>query len=138
MKSVEVQCLCGAVKLRLSGEPLSQFYCHCDDCQAVHGAAYVGVASFPADAVQIVQGELETWIYKTRPRKRCAVCGTWMFAEVPEAGLRGVKADRFPEGEFKPAFHINCRYAVLPVKDKLPHYAGFPALFGGSDETVDW
>ena len=38
----------------------------------------------------------------------------------------------------KPEFHINCRYVVLPVKDDLPHFKGFPAKFGGSDETVDW
>lgn len=51
MKITEVGCLCGAVRLRLEGEPAEQFYCHCDDCQAVSGGAYVGVAVYPAKAV---------------------------------------------------------------------------------------
>ncbi|MGH8307638.1 MAG: GFA family protein [Gammaproteobacteria bacterium] len=138
MKITEISCLCGAVRLRLTGEPSVQFYCHCDDGQAVHGAAYVGVAMYPADAVQVTQGELETWTHKTRPRRRCAACGTWALAEVPELGTRGVKANFLPKGAFTPEFHQQCRYAMLPVTDDLPHYKSLPARFGGSDETVEW
>lgn len=43
-----------------------------------------------------------------------------------------------PKGLFKPAFHIQCQHALLPVRDDLPHYKGFPPLFGGSDEQVPW
>jgi hypothetical protein len=50
MKTTDVSCLCGAVKIRLVGKPLVQFYCDCDDCQAVHGAAYVPVAMFRSAA----------------------------------------------------------------------------------------
>jgi hypothetical protein len=34
----KVLCRCGATELEISAEPIVQFYCHCDDCQAVHGA----------------------------------------------------------------------------------------------------
>ncbi len=37
---MNIQCRCGAVELELASEPIVQFFCHCDDCQAVHGAAY--------------------------------------------------------------------------------------------------
>ena len=50
----------------------------------------------------------------------------------------GIKANLFPAGVFKPTFHENCRYAVVPVEDELPHYKGYPAAFGGTDETVGW
>jgi hypothetical protein len=33
---------------------------------------------------------------------------------------------------------VNCRFAVRPVVDDLPHFASMPAAFGGSDEEVDW
>jgi hypothetical protein len=118
-------------------EPVEQFYCHCDDCQAATSGPYVAVAIFPADAVT-AQGRLETWTIRTLHRKRCAVCATRLFAEVPDFEQRGVNALLLPEGMFKPEFHINCRYAVLPVNDDLPHFKGFPAKFGGSDETIDW
>jgi hypothetical protein len=138
MKSTSIRCLCGAVQVRLEGEPMEQFYCHCDDCQAISGGACVGVAIFPARAVKVTQGSPVTWTYKVLPRQRCPDCGTQLMAEVPGADQIGVKANLLPKGMFKPQFHIQCRFAVLPVKDELPHYKGFPAKFGGSDETVDW
>jgi hypothetical protein len=61
-----------------------------------------------------------------------------MIADVPGAPLTGVKANRLPAGKFQPEFHIQCSYALMPVKDGLPHFKGFPAKFGGSDELVGW
>lgn len=136
--SIEVSCLCGDCKMTLEGDPLTQVYCHCDDCQAVHGAAYIPIAMFPHEAVHITQGETETWTYKTNPRTRCKTCGTILFAEPPRAPFKGVKANLLPEGMFKPEFHIMCQDAVLPVKDSLPHFKGFPKRFGGSDDVVNW
>jgi hypothetical protein len=31
-----------------------------------------------------------------------------------------------------------CKDALVPVKDDLPHFAGFPASLGGNDDKVDW
>jgi hypothetical protein len=138
LKTTVIACLCGAVKVRLRSEPLDQFYCHCDDCQAVSGGAYVSVAIFPDDAVKVIQGSPVTWKYKVLPRQRCAACGTQLMAEVPGADQIGVKANLLPAGMFRPAFHIHRRFAVLPIQDDLPHFRELPARFGGSDATVDW
>ena len=137
-KTTEVTCSCGAVTLRLSGEPITQLYCHCDDCQRFHGAAYVPEVIYPLDAITVVRGDVTTWALKTTPRSRCRACGTPLFAKVPSFGISSVNGYLFPTGVFKPQCHINCRYALLPVRDDLPHFASLPAAFGGSDETVDW
>ena len=137
MSVIKIQCLCGAATLHIAGEPMEQFYCHCDDCQAASSGPYVAVAIYPAQAVS-VQGELQTWTIRSLHRKRCAACGTRLFAEVAELGQVGVNALLLPPRTFRPRMHIQCRYAVLPVKDDLPHFKGFPASFGGSDETVGW
>ena len=136
--STKVRCLCGDIELRIEGEPAAQFYCHCDDCQAVHGAAYIGVAAFASSAVAVASGEPTLYTYKTLPRARCGKCGTLLFAHVPGSGITGVKANLFPPDRFAPTFHIHCRYAVLPVIDELPHYRVLPKAFGGTDECVDW
>jgi hypothetical protein len=138
MKATDIRCLCGDIRVRVVGEPAMQFYCHCDDCQAVHGAAYIGVAVFPSEAVTIEQGEPTLYTYKTLPRARCGKCGTMLFAHVPASNLAGVKANLLPAGTFEPAFHIHCRYAVLPVIDDLPHYKSLPKVFGGTDELIGW
>jgi len=137
MSLTKIQCPCGAVTLRVAGDPVEQFYCHCDDCQAATGGPYVAVAIYPAEGVSC-EGELRTWTLRSLHRKRCAACGAGVLAELPELGQVGVNALLLPPGAFRPEMHIQCRYAILPVKDGLPHFKGLPAKFGGSDETVDW
>lgn len=138
MSFTDIQCLCGATQLRLYGQPVTQFYCHCDDCQATHGAAYVGVALFPADNIEVMQGMPISWTYKTLPRQRCRTCGTQLIAPVPGSELTGVKGNLLPPCLFVPEFHIHCQHAVLPVVDNLPHYCTMPEAFGGTDDVVAW
>ena len=132
-----IECHCGAVAVELSGDAVAHFYCHCADCQAVHGAAFVPVALYRVPSVSIVRGELQNWALRTTPRRTCSRCGTRMFAE-PNPQVRGVTASLLPAGVFKPKFHINCASALLPIVDGLPHYATLPAMMGGSDAFVAW
>jgi hypothetical protein len=134
----ETHCRCGAVALKISGEPAVQLYCHCDDCQSAHGAAYVASAIYPAEAVEVVHGKPVALVVRSTERMRCGACGTHLFSELPQVGMRSVNADLLPEGAFKPQFHVQCQHAVLPVVDDLAHYKGFPAAFGGREEFVAW
>lgn len=138
MEATTLSCRCGSVQLRVVGAPMTQFYCHCDDCRAATGGAFVPIALFSTDALAVSGGDTSTWTYKTLPRTRCSTCGTFLFGEPPGLGVLGVSGFLLPPDMFKPAFHIHCRDAVLPVKDDLPHFKGLPASFGGSDETVGW
>ncbi|MDY7233121.1 GFA family protein [Hyalangium rubrum] len=135
---VTVQCYCGAVRMELTGEPLAQFYCHCEDCQAVHGAAYLPAVMYRIPATRLVAGEPAYWKLKTTVRAFCRECGTRLYAEPPGLGIRSITALLLHQGLFKPTFHIQCQHALLPIKDTLPHFKGFPAMFGGSDEQVSW
>jgi hypothetical protein len=126
------------VELELTGDPIVQFFCHCDDCQAVHGAAYVPESVYPADAVRVVRGSPGMWRLKRNPRATCPTCGARLFIDVLSLGLRGVNGYLMPQGEFNATFHVQCQFAVNPVADALPHYKSRPARFGGTDETVDW
>ena len=61
-----------------------------------------------------------------------------MFAEIPGKPVRGVNGALFPEGNFAPEFHIQCKYAKNPIADELPHFKTLPAQFGGSGEVMKW
>ncbi|WP_457280965.1 GFA family protein [Polaromonas sp. P5_D5] len=132
-----MHCSCGSVHVQLQGAPLAQFVCHCDACQAVHGNAYLS-ALYPSAAVSVTRGETDVLSLRTTPRTKCASCGTFLFAEVPGLGVRGVNGSLFQAGTFRPQFHVQCTYALAPIEDELPHFAGLPARFGGSDELVQW
>jgi hypothetical protein len=138
MKATTLSCRCGSVQLRVDAEPMAQFYCHCDDCRAVTGGAFVPIALFSTEAVVVSAGATSTWTYKTLPRRRCSTCGTFLFGEPPGMGVRGVSGFLLPADMFKPTFHSQCRYAVAQVNDDLPHFKGLPASFGGTDEGVGW
>ncbi|HLY00662.1 MAG TPA: hypothetical protein VKR62_18350 [Roseiarcus sp.] len=77
-------------------------------------------------------------VVRTVERMRCAKCGTYLFSELANVGMRSVNAYLLPKGSFAPQFHVQCAHAVLPVVDGLPPYKGFPASFGGSEEFVAW
>jgi hypothetical protein len=115
-----------------------QFFCHCDDCQAVHGGAYAPESVYPADAVKVVRGDPTTWKLKRNPRFTCPEYGTRLFIDVVGRDLRGVNGYLLPPGEFQPAFHVQCQFAVRQIVDDLPHYKGMLVRFGGSDEMVGW
>lgn len=138
MNTTQIQCLCGAVRVEITGEPRAQFYCHCDDCQAAHGAAYVSVQMYPAAAVKLTEGKPLFWKLKVTPRATCTACGTRVFAEPPGLGVRGVNAYLLPDGVFRPTMHIFCKFARRSIRDDLPHYSAVPPAFGGSNETIDW
>jgi hypothetical protein len=131
-------CRCGAIRLEVSGDPIVQFYCHCDDCRAVHGAAYVPESVFQAAAVKVTQGTPNAWTLKRNPRVSCGACGTRLFIDVLALGLRGINGYVLPPGLFAAEFHMQCGFAVEPVRDGLPHYKGRPPRFGGTDERVEW
>ncbi len=134
---MNISCLCNAVQIRISAEPIAQFWCHCADCQTVHGAAYVAEAIYPAAGVEIISGETTSFALKRTPRISCARCGTRLVIELPDIDMRAVNGYLLKDA-FMPSLHINCGDAIAPVKDNLPHYATMPAAFGGDDKMVDW
>ena len=111
---IEAQCRCGAIGLNIAGKPAVQLYCHCDDCQSAHGAAYVSAAIYPAQAVEVVRGKPAPMVVKSTERMRCAACGAYLFAELPSVGMRSVSAYLLSKGEFKPQCHVRCAPRFLP------------------------
>ncbi|MEO8183720.1 MAG: GFA family protein [Deltaproteobacteria bacterium] len=89
-----LQCRCGAIQLEVRGAPNAQFFCHCDDCQLMHGAAYVPESVYPADAVRVTSGTPFSWSLKRNPRLGCPRCGTRLFVDVLAARLRLVREGR--------------------------------------------
>ena len=80
------RCVCGAVRYRLTAEPLTVYACHCTDCQALSGSAFRLSMPVLRDAVEITHGAPEEFRYApvgAAPKrgKRCRDCGTWLWGE---------------------------------------------------------
>ncbi len=74
------QCLCGAIRYQLEGEPRTVCVCHCADCRRSAGAPMVSWAMFPESALTLTQGEPKTINSSgAAMRSFCADCGTGLF-----------------------------------------------------------
>lgn len=75
-------CLCGAVRYRIDGEPLSAGYCHCRMCQRAAGAPVVAWVAFRRAEFHFVNGEPHRLQASSRAVRRfCAECGTALTFE---------------------------------------------------------
>ncbi|MCR6632128.1 MAG: GFA family protein [Magnetospirillum sp.] len=75
-------CRCGAVRYRITGEPLSAGYCHCGMCQQAAGAPVVAWVAFRRSDFRIVKGEPESAQANARAvRRLCGECGTALTFE---------------------------------------------------------
>lgn len=94
MDRVTGSCLCGNVRMVLSGRPYRVGLCHCMDCRKHHGALFHASAIFPETAVT-VEGETRHY----QGRHFCGRCGSSVFARTGdeiEVNLGALDApDRF-------------------------------------------
>ncbi|MCU0909425.1 MAG: GFA family protein [Rhodobacteraceae bacterium] len=71
-------CLCGAVRVTATGDPLRVGLCHCTDCRKHHGALFHASAIFPKDTVTIT-GKTKSFA----GRHFCPRCGSPVFSTSP-------------------------------------------------------
>jgi len=99
-------CLCGAVRYRVVGKPDPALtgVCHCTLCQRRTGSAFGISVYFNAVDVEIMQGVLKTYEYRSNESHRwvkgefCSTCGTtgtWTGEVVP--GNRGIAGGTFDD-----------------------------------------
>ncbi len=133
-------CFCGAVELEISGPPIVQAYCHCDDCRAWSGTPVTSATLWPSDAVSITKGEDQVLSYsKTGEtiRRSCRQCGGALMAEIPAAGLTDVFGGVLKDFQHEATAHVHYAKRVLDVRDGLPKFKDMPAEGGGSGEFVE-
>jgi hypothetical protein len=67
-------CLCGAVRVLSTGQPIRVGLCHCMDCRKHHGTLFHASAIFPESAVTIT-GETSNF----HGRHFCPTCGSSVY-----------------------------------------------------------
>jgi hypothetical protein len=115
-------CSCGAVRYRLTSEPLFVHCCHCLNCQRQTGSAFVINMLVEADRVQVQAGDP---VVVDAPRDdgsvqrifRCSACQVAVFSEYGWPELRFVRAGTLDEpAAVRPDVHIYTRSKIPWVK----------------------
>lgn len=85
-KKLDGGCTCGAVRYRLTSDPMFVHCCHCRDCQRQTGSAFVVNAIIETARIKLVKGTPKPITLPTesgRPHDvyRCAKCETALWSD---------------------------------------------------------
>jgi hypothetical protein len=73
-------CLCGAIRYRVDGAPVSTNVCYCTQCQRQTGAAMPAFASYKLDRFRLLSGAPTSYRASSfATRQFCATCGSSLF-----------------------------------------------------------
>ena len=121
------QCLCGAVRYKVSGALDDPHLCHCGMCQRQSGYCVAG-AGARREELEVTGTENVTWFQSSSAAKRgfCKICGSKLFWDDGSewVGLNmgsldqptGLKLDRHIFVEDKPDY--------CEITDELPQFEG--------------
>jgi hypothetical protein len=111
-------CSCGAVRYRLTSEPMFVHCCHCLNCQRQTGSAFVINLLIEADRIELLGGEPEPVDLprddgSTQRIYRCPTCQIAVYSEYGRPEVRFVRAGTLDEpSSVAPDVHIFTRSKV--------------------------
>ena len=132
-------CLCGAVELTVTGNPVAEGFCHCSSCRSWSAAPVNAFSLWKPEAVTVTKGEGNIGVYhKTEKsyRKFCKTCGGHLLTDHPLWGVIDVYAATIPSFHHEPKLHVNYAETVLRIKDGLPKMKDMLSEMGGSGDTL--
>jgi hypothetical protein len=130
---LEGGCACGAVRYRLSSEPLFVHCCHCLNCQRQTGSAFVINLLIEAERVELIAGEPEPISVprgggKKQKIWRCATCQVAVYSQYTSPRVRYVRGGTLDEPrEITPDVHIFTRSKVgwVTLPEETPAFNTF-------------
>jgi len=137
-KKWTAHCSCGRVKYWLSRErPLASKFCHCKDCQSLHGAPFQWAAIFQKTDLHFEHGAEGLAFYNTADKQThhklpvkvsCAYCHTPIMDEGRNMVLMFPGIIKFEDPQhkkwFDPTCHIFYSQRVVDIPDGKPKYKG--------------
>ena len=133
------KCFCGAVEIKVTGEPVAAGYCHCESCRSWSAAPVNAFSLWKPGDVTVTRGADKVGTYhKTEKsyRKFCRDCGGHLMTDHPLWGLVDVYAATIPTYRHVPQLHVNYAETVLHINDGLPKMKDVPKEMGGSGEAL--
>ena len=131
-EGLEGGCQCGAVRYKVTGDPVYVALCHCADCRKSAGAPMVSWSAFAEGDVTVIAGEPRTFqSSENSTRSFCPICGTGLFFRNPAVlpGLVDIQAATLDDPEaMPPQIHVQTveRLGWMDGIDALPEFERYP------------
>jgi len=133
-KTLTGRCLCGAVSIIATGDPISTVNCHCTDCRRATGAAFATVLYFSSDTVEIF-GALSSFVSASDrstevTRQFCENCGSQILTRPsawPELlGIRAGCIDEVVRIVPQRNVFVSSKIPSTSLDPNLPQFARMP------------
>ena len=126
-------CACGAVRYRLSSEPLFTHCCHCLNCQRQTGSAFVINLLIEADRMELLAGDPQLVNVprddgSTQRIYRCPTCQVALFSEYGRPEVRFVRGGTLDQpSSVEPDVHIFTRSKLswVTLPESVPAFEVF-------------
>ena len=129
-------CHCGALKVRLAGDPALVSSCHCQACQRRTGALFGSTSFFRKNQLVAIEGEHRTWARSADSGNVltfhfCPACGSnvyWESAGAPD--MLSVAVGCFADPDFPPPVRTvwtETRHHWLEFPVHIPRHPKAPA-----------
>jgi hypothetical protein len=123
-------CACGAVRYRLTSDPLFTHCCHCLNCQRQTGSAFVINLLIETDRVELVAGDPQPVDVSrddgsTQRIFRCPSCQVAVFSQYGRPEVRFVRAGTLDQpSTVEPDVHIFTRSKLpwIRLPDSVPAF----------------
>jgi hypothetical protein len=127
-------CACGAIRYRLTSEPLFVHCCHCLNCQRQTGSAFVVNVLIEADRVELLGGDPQRVAVprgggKKQQIWRCPTCQIALYSQYTYRAIRFVRAGTLDEpASIAPDVHIYARSKLpwVAIPESVP---AFPVYY---------
>lgn len=129
---LEGGCQCGAVRYRISGDPVYVALCHCEDCRKSSGAPMTSWSAFAEQDVTFTAGEPRHFrSSENGTRSFCPTCGTGLLYRNPVVlpGLIDIQAATLDDpSALPPQIHVQTadRLGWIDDIDALPKFERYP------------
>ena len=129
---MEGGCFCGAVRYRLTSEPMFVHCCHCLNCQRQTGSAFVINLLIEADRLE-VEGEVQAVDVprddgSTQRISRCPACQVAVFSEYGPPAVKFVRGGTLDDpAAVVPDVHIYTRSKLpwVTLPESVPAFENY-------------
>ena len=129
---LKARCGCNAVAYEISDEFVSAFNCHCSNCRATTGSAFLPWGEIEREKLRVTEGagSLKVIGDADRPREvRCGACGSLLYWTVRDgAYVRVPYGALVDEPALKPTAHmfVGSKAPWYEILDDLPQFDEYP------------
>ena len=126
------RCACNAVLYEIPDEFVAAYNCHCSNCRALTGSAFLPVGRIEREKLTVTKGEASLMVIgdaDAHHAMRCGECGSLLYWTVRDGMyVRVAYGSLIDEPALKPTAHmfVGSKASWHEILDDLPQHDEYP------------